>query len=72
MKCPNRGAERRSEVVALLKARGYNRIHDMTEATPKKFYLEGTGALVLDRVRRTAYVSLSERADLKAAEQCVS
>ena len=33
--------------------------------------LEGTGALVLDRIFRVAYVALSERADRALAEQWV-
>jgi hypothetical protein len=75
MKCANRAAERRPDLIELLKARGYKKCYDMT-ARPnamteeKSSYLEGTGSLVLDRVKRVAYVSLSERADIAAAEKC--
>lgn len=73
MKCPNRARERRVELRKFLELKGYERIKDWTvfEATEKK-YLEGTGALVLDRVNGVAYVDLSERADLDLAERWVA
>ncbi len=38
-------------------------IHDYTKHEQDKRYLEGTGAMVLDRVNEKAYCCLSERAD---------
>jgi N,N dimethylarginine dimethylhydrolase, eukaryotic len=71
MKCPNRAAERRPELVQLLRQRGYEREVDLTGAEARgSDYFEGTGVLVLDRVRGVAYVSLSERASRAAAERC--
>ncbi len=70
MKCPNRAAERRADVVAALAALGFGRTLDLVageEAAGR--YFEGTGVLVLDRVRGVAYVALSERADARLAER---
>lgn len=68
MRHPNRRAERRDDLVRYLKAR-YSELIDLTphetssaSGHPGKF-LEGTGAMVLDRIYKVAYVSLSERAD---------
>eukprot|EP00878_Enallax_costatus_P019111 GHUV01020151.1.p1 GENE.GHUV01020151.1~~GHUV01020151.1.p1 ORF type:complete len:315 (+),score=100.35 GHUV01020151.1:472-1416(+) len=73
MKCPNRAAERRPEIVQVLRQQGYGRVVDMTSHEKHdKAYFEGTGVLALDRVNGVAYVALSERADVKLAEQWVS
>ena len=72
MKCPNRQAERREDIIGVLKNHfGYERFVDMSVEENHKRYFEGTGALVLDRVRGTAYVSLSERANAQLAEDWV-
>jgi hypothetical protein len=73
MKCPNRAAERRPEIIQFLRQQGYGRVIDMTghEQQDQQAYFEGTGVLVLDRVNGVAYVALSERADEKLAEQWV-
>jgi hypothetical protein len=70
MKCPNRAAERRHDLIDLIRARGYGKFVDFSglETTEKK-YFEGTGVLVLDRVNGVAYVALSERADKSIAER---
>ena len=71
MKCPNRAAERRADVIGAVQAAHgpYARVLDMSAAekagggpdgAPQ--YFEGTGVLVLDRVNGVAYVNLSERA----------
>lgn len=65
MKCPNRAAERRPDVIGALRAlEGYSRVVDMTgaERAEEPHFFEGTGVLVLDRVNGVAYVALSERA----------
>ncbi|KAF6262117.1 Amidinotransferase-domain-containing protein [Scenedesmus sp. NREL 46B-D3] len=73
MKCPNRAAERRPEVIQVLRQAGYERVVDMTgHESHDQAYFEGTGVLVLDRVNGVAYVALSERADRGLAEQWVS
>lgn len=46
MKCPNRAAERRTEVIQVLKQAGYPRVVDMSgHEKHDKAYFEGTGAL---------------------------
>ncbi|KAI8464479.1 MAG: Amidinotransferase-domain-containing protein [Monoraphidium minutum] len=74
MKCPNRAAERRPDVIGALGAlQGYGRVIDMTgaERAETPHFFEGTGVLVLDRVNGVAYVSLSERAHEGLAREWV-
>ncbi|MGJ8685327.1 MAG: citrulline utilization hydrolase CtlX [Nonlabens sp.] len=61
----NRRLERRPEVLDLLEAEGFsiNNIIDYTSAEEEGFFLEGTGSLLLDRVNKKAYCSISPRAD---------
>lgn len=62
----NRRLERRSDILeALGKDRGFriSRIVDLTHHESAGRYLEGTGSMVLDRVHRIAYASLSSRTD---------
>ena len=47
-------------------------IHDYTKHEQDKRYLEGTGALVFDRVNKKAYCCLSERADEELFRQFCS
>ncbi|GFH18031.1 uncharacterized protein HaLaN_14766, partial [Haematococcus lacustris] len=68
MKCPNRAAERRTEMVDYLRAR-YPRVLDMSGQESHHRYFEGTGVLVIDRVNRVAYVDISERADAGLAKE---
>lgn len=64
MKTPNRRAERREDIIAALSDKfGFTvnkREHFETNETTGTI-LEGTGSLVLDRVHRIAYASVSER-----------
>ena len=62
MKCPNRQAERRVDIRAVLERMGYDRVIDFSGHEKEGKYFEGTGVLVIDRVRGVAYVALSERA----------
>ena len=72
MKCENRRRERRDDIKAILEqAIGYDRVVDLSAAEEEGRYFEGTGSLVLDRVRGVAYVALSERADARLAEKWV-
>ncbi len=61
----NRRFERRQEILEALEERGFiiENIMDYTSAEDEGFFLEGTGSLLLDRVHRKAYCSISPRAD---------
>lgn len=64
MLAPNRRLERRRELLdALADAHGYRiaRVVDLSPLEQRGLFLEGTGSLVLDRPRRTAYACLSPR-----------
>jgi hypothetical protein len=70
MKCPNRAAERRPDIIAALRLeRGATRELDLTAAehAAPPAALEGTGSLVLDHLLRCAYVARSERSDAALA-----
>ncbi|KAL3139071.1 hypothetical protein ABBQ32_005868 [Trebouxia sp. C0010 RCD-2024] len=69
MKTKNRAAERRGDIIACIKQRGYRQLFDMSSSEAANKYLEGTGALVPDRVNGVVYVNLSERADERLAQQ---
>lgn len=64
-----RAAERRDDIIACIQQRGYKQFFDMSSSEASQKYLEGTGALVPDRVNGIVYVNLSERADEKLARQ---
>lgn len=57
---PSRRRERRADVISTL-APQYETTHDVTRGEAEGVVLEGTGALVLDRINRIAYAALSER-----------
>jgi hypothetical protein len=64
MLAPSRRRERRHDVLAALAdSWGYRieRVVDLTGLEARGEYLEGTGSVVLDRVRRVAYACLSPR-----------
>jgi hypothetical protein len=64
MYAPNRRLERRSDVLELLKAKyRVQEVIDYSGLEVDDLYLEGTGAMVLDNLNRTAYVVRSHRAD---------
>jgi hypothetical protein len=67
MLAPNRRAERRKDILeSLAKTQGFHtqRIVDLTHGEKDGQFLEGTGSLVLDRINRIAYASLSPRTHL--------
>jgi len=67
MLAANRRQERRSELLERLSVElGFRitRILDMTAHERDSKFLEGTGSLVLDRVNRIAYASISPRTDV--------
>ena len=60
----SRRAERRPDLIEALRAHyEVSAVVDYSFYEKRGRYLEGTGSLVLDRVHRIAYVSLSKRAD---------
>nr|WP_229321323.1 arginine deiminase-related protein [Larkinella knui] len=64
MQAPNRRLERRLDIIDDL-ARNYHvaKIIDLTHFEQEGKYLEGTGSMVLDRMKRIAYACLSPRTD---------
>jgi hypothetical protein len=67
MLAPNRRLERREDVLAeVFSAGGFRttRTVDLSDRETRGQYLEGTGSLVLDRVRHIAYANVSARTDL--------
>lgn len=61
----NRRRERREDILDRVEAEGFSieNVYDYTEAEKENVFLEGTGAMILDRVNRKAYCALSPRAD---------
>ncbi|WP_296316887.1 citrulline utilization hydrolase CtlX [Winogradskyella sp. UBA3174] len=61
----NRRRERRDEVFVRLEAEGFKikNIIDYSSAELEGYFLEGTGSILMDRVNRKAYCTLSPRAD---------
>jgi N,N dimethylarginine dimethylhydrolase, eukaryotic len=57
-----RQAERRQDIIDVLRTKGYTRVLDLSAEEQAGRYFEGTGVLVLDRINGVAYVSLSDRA----------
>ncbi|WP_197982047.1 citrulline utilization hydrolase CtlX [Frigoribacterium sp. CFBP 13712] len=69
MHSPNRRAERRGDVVELLRGSyGVGSVVDHSSLESLGLHVEGTGALVFDHVERVAYVALSHRADRAAVD----
>ncbi|WP_138989834.1 citrulline utilization hydrolase CtlX [Larkinella sp. C7] len=64
MQAPNRRLERRLDIIDDL-AKKYHvaKIVDLTHFEQEGKYLEGTGSLVLDRMKKIAYACLSPRTD---------
>lgn len=66
MLAPNRRAERRSEIIALVEQRlrfRRRRLVDLSGHEREGRFLEGTGSLVLDHTHRIAYACRSARTD---------
>jgi len=61
----NRRRERREDILDKIEEEGFliENVYDYTDAEQENIFLEGTGAMVLDRVHRKAYCALSPRAD---------
>ncbi len=64
MYADNRRTERRKDILEILeKQHGFkiNKVIDLTHYEQENKFLEGTGSLVLDRINKVAYASISER-----------
>ncbi|WP_081965522.1 citrulline utilization hydrolase CtlX [Porphyromonas macacae] len=61
----NRRHERRSDIIFFLKEKGYliEQIIDYSIWENENRYLEGTGSMVLDREKKIAYATISDRTD---------
>ena len=61
----NRRNERREDVLETLESQGFSiaNVMDYTSAEEEGVFLEGTGSLLLDRVHKKAYCTLSVRAN---------
>jgi Uncharacterized protein conserved in bacteria containing a pentein-type domain len=61
----NRRRERREDILDIVEDAGFHieNIFDYTSAEKEGLFLEGTGAMVLDRIHRKAYCALSPRAN---------
>ena len=61
----NRRRERREDILDKVEEEGFliENVYDYTDAEQENIFLEGTGAMELDRVHRKAYCALSPRAD---------
>jgi hypothetical protein len=67
MLAPNRRCERRDDIIEQVVREGsfhVSRVVDLSHREAEQKFLEGTGSLVLDRVRRVAYACASPRTDL--------
>jgi hypothetical protein len=65
MYAENRRAERRTDILELLKTKGFyiREILDYSVYENQNRFLEGTGSMVFDHSNKIAYASLSERTD---------
>ena len=61
----NRRRERREQVIEQVEAQGFviEDVIDYSSAEEEGYFLEGTGSVVLDRVHKKAYCSISARSD---------
>jgi hypothetical protein len=59
----NRRLERSEDVIVFLEENNVkiNKVIDYSEAEKNNFFLEGTGSMVLDRINKKTYCSISER-----------
>ena len=71
MLAENRRAERRPDILDLLKSEGYEveRVTDFTAFEASGKFLEGTGSMILDRENHLAYAALSERTDIEVLNE---
>lgn len=66
MEAPNRRAERRQDILTLLKQKfDLHVVLDFTHFEGEGKFLEGTGSLVLDRINRVAFACISSRTNIE-------
>lgn len=68
MEAPTRRAERRMDIIETLSQKHAFRVTDIVDLSTweeRGGFLEGTGSMVLDRVRRIAYAALSSRTHMQ-------
>lgn len=68
MEAPTRRAERRMDIIETLSQKHAFRVTDIVDLSTweeRGSFLEGTGSMVLDRVRRIAYAALSSRTHMQ-------
>ena len=65
MYAKNRRLERRSDVLDILESQGFaiSNTIDYSSAEHEGVFLEGTGSIILDRVKEKSLSVLSDRAD---------
>jgi len=68
MMASNRRLERRKEIIERVKPK-YSKLIDLSLLEDRKFYLEGTGSLVMDHESKIAYASLSKRTSEEALKE---
>lgn len=69
MFAPNRRTERKSEVLRVLRREmGHTKIVDLTHWEAEQEFLEGTGSMVFDRDKNTAYYCRSPRTSEKVVQ----
>lgn len=69
MYCPNRRAERRTDIVDFLSSEySVQKTVDFSFLEKNEIFLEGTGSMVLDHQNRIAYAIISKRMDESALE----
>eukprot|EP01111_Echinosteliopsis_oligospora_P009134 TRINITY_DN2625_c0_g1_i1.p1 TRINITY_DN2625_c0_g1~~TRINITY_DN2625_c0_g1_i1.p1 ORF type:complete len:313 (+),score=77.29 TRINITY_DN2625_c0_g1_i1:102-1040(+) len=67
MKPNNRRLERRPEIISFLQ-QSYPHVVDFSEMENKNIFLEGTGSMVLDRINKVTYATISERTHIDALD----
>ena len=67
----NRRLERNDKIIKFIENKGIkiDFINDYSEAENHNFFLEGTGSMVLDRLNKKSYCSLSERTSESLVEE---
>ena len=66
----NRRLERREDIIISIKnENNIQTVFDLSEYESQEMYLEGTGAMVLDRVNDIAYVAESKRSNRKVLDE---
>ena len=71
MYAKNRRLERNDKIIKFIENKGIkiDFINDYSEAENHNFFLEGTGSMVLDRLNKKSYCSLSERTSESLVEE---